>query len=429
MTIWRIVLQELRYRKLDTVLAVVAVLIAVTCLVAVVTLLQGHRLQLTEIAEANKEDTLTLMREVEDDYRKITTKLGYNVLVLHKDQDLSEFFAQGYATRHMPEDFVYRLAKSKAVTVRHLLPTLHRALSWPERDNAPVVLIGVRSEIPLAHLNPKAPLLQPVEKGAMRVGHVLSESLNISVGDEVVFKGKSFEIDQVHQPRGNTDDITIWIHLEEAQELLGREGEMNALMALSCHCEGASIDWLKEEFARLLPETQIIQLASQTDVRAQARDRASALTGETQEDLIAYHAQLEEERASLAAWLIPVVVLGAAIWVGLLALGNVRNRTAEIGIWRALGVRTRLIASVFLLKAIVLGLAGALLGYAAGFALGLCWGQSEGVVLDATRVSALFDPYLMTAVLVAAPLLTLVATWLPATAATLQDPAVVLRRD
>jgi hypothetical protein len=425
MSIWRLVSREIRYRSLDSLLGVAAVMMAVACLVAVTTLLRGHEQRITAITEESREGTLSLMRQVEDDYRKITTKLGYNVLVLHKDQDLAEFHAQGFASKYMPENFVYELAKSESMTVRHLLPTLHESRTWPEQDDLDVVVIGVRNEIPQTHLNPKKPLLEPVPKGAMRIGHVLQQKTGISVGDTVTFRGKSFTVDQTHGPRGNADDITLWIHLEEAQALFDREGQMNALMALSCHCDEASLAWIEDEFKRLLPETQILQLATEFNVREQARDRAEVLNVETAEDLVAQHAALRAQRESFAAWAVPTLTLGAVIWVALLALGNVRARTAEIGLWRALGLRTSQILGIFLSKALVLGLVGAVVGSGLGLVLGLAWSSWEGVAVS----GALLHFPTLVGVLVAAPVLSMAASWLPALSAAQQDPADVLRRD
>jgi ABC-type lipoprotein release transport system permease subunit len=126
----------------------------------------------------------------------------------------------------------------------------------------------------------------------------------------------------------------------------------------------------------------------------------------------------------LAAVLVPVVMLGSGIWIGLLALANVRERRGEIGILRALGLRSRQIVFVFLAKAAVIGLAGACLGYLLGRAAAALWRDAPG----APPIElALVDPRLLLLVLVAAPLLAALASWLPAIWAAQQDPAAILR--
>ncbi|MHC4199766.1 MAG: FtsX-like permease family protein, partial [Planctomycetota bacterium] len=105
---------------------------------------------------------------------------------------------------------------------------------------------------------------------------------------------------------------------------------------------------------------------------------------------------------------------------------NVRERRAEIGILRALGLRSRQILLVFLGKAIMIGLVGAVAGYLAGWIGGALWaGGPEGAV----SLAALFDPRALVLALVAAPVLSGLAGWLPAVAAAQADPAEVLREE
>ena len=98
--------------------------------------------------------------------------------------------------------------------------------------------------------------------------------------------------------------------------------------------------------------------------------------------------------------LVPVVMVGSGVWIGLLALANVRDRRGEIGILRALGLRSRQILLIFLGKAVAIGLAGACLGYAAGRVIGVLWRDAPG----APPIHLPFvDPRLLLLVVVAAP--------------------------
>jgi putative ABC transport system permease protein len=135
---------------------------------------------------------------------------------------------------------------------------------------------------------------------------------------------------------------------------------------------------------------------------------------------------MRAEKEAFAAWLIPLVMLGAAVWTGVLALTNVRERSAEIGILRALGVRSRQIMFVFLARALLVGLGGALLGYTVGFSVGVL---ASGFAVTTDAVGMLFEPVLLGLVAGAAPLLAALASWPPALAAARQDPAVVLREE
>jgi putative ABC transport system permease protein len=127
---------------------------------------------------------------------------------------------------------------------------------------------------------------------------------------------------------------------------------------------------------------------------------------------------------TLAAVMTPIVVLASAIWVGLLALANVRERRTEIGLLRALGKRSRTIASLFLGKAVLLGLLGA----AVGATLGVWTARLLGVnVLGVTADYFSVQYGVLLAALLGAPLLSALASYLPTLSALMQDPAVVLR--
>src|SRR5262245_31706036 len=118
MSIWRLVFREIWYRKGGFGVAVVAVAVAVGCLVAQLGLLRAHDLHAQRRIAAARAGTADRMRQAEQetqartakfeadtrarmdavmretaervekaeaDYKKITNKLGFNVLILHKD--------------------------------------------------------------------------------------------------------------------------------------------------------------------------------------------------------------------------------------------------------------------------------------------------------------------------------------------------------
>jgi hypothetical protein len=420
----RLIRREIAYRKLDFALAVSGVAAAVACVVAVMTLLKGHDARLAALAEAREQETLSLMREVREDYRVITKELGYNLLILHKDEDTLEFLTRGYASRHMPEGFIDDLAASNIVLIRHLLPMIQRKVKWPERANTEVVLIGVRGEVPFSERAPKEPMMDPVEPGTMRLGGALAETLRIEEGEVVGLMGKAFRVARVHERRGNADDMTVWVHLGEGQELLGKPGEINAIMALSCVCAKGDLPSITAAILQALPETQVIELSRRAAVRLKAREKAAALGRETAEGESRYHARAKREREALAAWLVPLAVLACGVWVGLLMLANVRERRGEIAVLRAVGGGSGKIVALFLGRGIPVGVTGAVVGYLAGFAIGTLWLRAEQ-----TPAAGLFDWRLPAAVVIVAPVLACLVSWIPAVMAAQQDPAEILRKE
>ena len=70
-----------------------------------------------------------------DDYRKITKNLGFNVLILPKDQELADLYDKDYAEKMMPESYVDILVNARLITVDHLLPSLQRKQNGQKKAN------------------------------------------------------------------------------------------------------------------------------------------------------------------------------------------------------------------------------------------------------------------------------------------------------
>jgi len=423
MTLGRIILKEIGHRKLNFGLGIAAVLIAVAVLVGQMTLLHAHDIRTREILDAKVAKTEKQMAENEDEYRKIMKELGYNLLILPEGQRLDDFFSEGYAAKNMPEENVARLSEARIMTIQHLLPLLEQKIRWPEQGQRTVILVGIRGEVPYSHRDPKEPMMVPVPKGSAVLGHEIWDSLGLEKGDTITLLGREFTVADCNGERGTKDDITVWIDLGEAQEMLDRKNTISGILALKCHCQGNSIGEVRQSVAGVLPGVQVIELANMVTVRAKARDQARDTAKASIAAEKASRENLRRRRESLTAWLVPLVTVACAAWIGILAFLNVRERRPEIGILRALGFRSGQVMAVFLTRALIVGCAGAVAGYAAGMLLAFA---SSEVSLGAGVVGTLIDPVLLVAVMVCAPLLAVLASYPPALMAAREDPAVVL---
>lgn len=425
MNLRRLIFRELCFRRVNFLLGVLSVGVAVAGLTAALSILHKSDLRTEQIIAAKEEAMREQMARLTDDYRKLMLKMGFNVLILPKDQNLSDLYAEDFASKYMPEEYAARLAKSRVATINHILPSLQQKVKWPERERT-VLLMGVRGEVYMQGKK-QMPLLEAVAPGAMILGHELARGLQLKEGDKVTLMGRGFSVAKVNPERGNKDDITVWVNLSEAQEMLDKKGLINGILALDCTCDTVDrLGRIRAEIAGILPDTQVIEFASQALARAEARARAEIeAQGSIQREKEG-RAKLRVEREALAAVLVPVLMLGSAVWIGFLALANVRDRRTEIGILRALGLHSRQILVIFLGKAVIIGFAGAAIGYFAGRLAGITWREAPGSL---PVEIPLIDQNLMLWILVAAPLLTALASWLPAMIASQQDPADVLREE
>jgi len=427
--IWHILVKEIMHRWRSFALGLFAVTVAIGSLTGALTLLKVHDLQTQKILTEKEEETKKKMEILKDEMRKATLKLSFNLLILPKQQSIRDLHMKGYPSEYMPEEYVTRLANSGIITVRHFLPSLQQRIKWPEK-NRTITLVGARGEVPNLHKDPRKPLVQPVPQGTIVLGYGLHHSLGLEVGNKVKLLGREFTVHKCYEERGSKDDFTAWIHLRQAQELLDKEGLINAILALECLCQGVEnlLGKVRAEIEQILPGTQVIEKGTKALARAESRIKVGQEAKAAVERERRHRTQMRSEREFFAAVLVPLVMVTCAVWVGLLAFNNVRDRKAEIGIQRAMGFRARQIMFLFLSKYFIMGLLGGVLGIFVGLGFGRWLGLTlEEDIKEIAAAGELFNPGLFLLALIIAPVLTVISGWLPTMVAIRQDPAEALR--
>ena len=426
MNLFLLVLREILHRRLNFLLGLLSVACATACLMTAVFLLNLYDRRTEDLVATMQADLEQQAKAMEAEFREITTRMGFNILILPKDQNLGDFYAENYADKTMPEVYAKQLAdEPNIVTVRHLLPMLQAKMTWPEQKRK-ILLIGVKGEMPWAHRDNKKPILRPVEPGTVAVGYELHQSLDLKAGDTLTLMGTAFEVADLHPDQGTIGDITLWIDLGQAQQLLEKPGQISLIQALECACAWADLPRVRKEIQGFLPDTQVIELRSKALARAEARQEATRMTEVLLDSEKKAQLALKKEREKLSAILVPLVLVACVLLIVILAYLNVRERRIEIGILRALGLHTGQIFQVFLGKAVLLGLLGAGIGTLGVTALAIfCL---RGTVESYSLPDAL-PPALIVTVALVTPLVTALSSWLPALMAAQQDPALVLREE
>ena len=411
MNLFQVIWLEIVHRKLSFLQALAVLVTAVAVAVSSITLVVAHQLK-----------TEARLAALNDDIRKITKNMGFNIDIMPKDVNLVDLYAKNFGEATMPYNLVNRLADSRdIVTINHLRPSLIRKVQWTEQQRD-VILIGVSAVVPWTHRkNPKVPLEAAVPEGKIIVGSALASQIGLKAGQEIQFLGEKFTVEKIHTPRGSSDDITIWIDLTKAQEILKLPNQINMIQALECNC--ATVDRLgsiRKEIASVLGgEVQVIERASIALARAEARKKVKAQS-------VASLKQMQKH-ATMQTLLLAVA---ASVITCLLMFINVRERREEIGILRAIGTSTRKIMLLFVGKAFLLGLIGASIGSAIGFTFGLRYAASMAAEANIDIASAkLFSPELFAVTLLFTVLLTVLASWVPAVKAASQDPAMILGKE
>lgn len=369
------------HRRWSTLLALLAVVTAV-----------GFSVAFFTTGEASQRETRRNMRDI-----------GQNLRIISKATDMGAFWDNDYSSVMMPEEWIKRFEKVTGLFYSHLSATLKQRIEW---DGDPALISGMAAEV--APPDRKKPSMTfNIKPGEIFLGYQLVKKRGLKKQNKVTIRGKEFVIAGTLAEAGTDDDIRIYMHLKDAQEILGVPGKINEIQALDCYCRNPDLDTLtvlREQLAEVLPEAQVIKM------------QAIALAREKQRTMMDDYFNL----------IMPLVVVACGLLIGVLAMLNTRDRREEIGILRALGFGTPQIATLFLGKAVLLGLIGAGLG----FAIGTGWALHYGPDIFKLTVKKLQPMYpLLYWSFLLAPLFAAVSSFIPAMLAVAQDPAETLRPD
>ena len=425
--------REVLHRKLHFAMGAAGACAATSLVCGGLSLLTRLESQTQSVVAERRARVAQLNAELNESMIRITKGLGFNIVIVPRGQNLDDPFADSYAALTMPESHADRLAKAAVVTVNHLLPTLERRTVWPERRDRALFLLGIKGQMPQTGREAKAPIQEPVPPGGIVLGAALAKDENLAVGHEVVLRGERLHVTRIHPRKGDKRDLSAWINLELMQRLFALPGRISAIWALECSCALADVGKVREELGKLLPDVEIEEEGEKALARAEARKKAA----ETAEASLAAEKASGERLASLsdrfASVLVPLLVAAGGLWIGLLAMANVRERREEIGLLGAVGFGGRRIAALVLLRSVASGVVGSFAGVGIGVALaasGLAaLARSDGTLPGApiSGGAASLDVPLIAWTLGLAPVVAALSGWIPALTAARDDPAAILR--
>lgn len=383
MKIFQLILREIIHRKLNSLLSLLAIVTAVALFVSFFT-----------TGQASKRETTRLMRNI-----------GFNLRIIPKETDIEKFWITGYSEYSMPENYVYKLASHEGLSYAHLTATLQKKVTWRMRE---IILTGIAPEVSPPGKQ-KSPMIFSIEQGTVYIGFALARHFGLKNDDVIDIFGKPFTIKQCLSESGSEDDIRIFGHLHDVQDILNMGNQINEIKALHCLCvvEDSNINSLsilREQLAGVLPDTKVILISSIASAREKQRMMSEKYFG----------------------FIIPFLIVVCMAWIGVLALLNVRERRHEIGIMRALGYGSYKIAYLFLGKAVVIGLIGAVIGFGIGTGLALKYGPDIFKV-TANAINPMFK--LLYWSVIASPAFCALSAFIPAMLAVAQDPALTLREE
>jgi ABC-type lipoprotein release transport system permease subunit len=384
----RLVIKEILYRKVNSLIILITVIVACTVSVAIYSL-----------SKASENETRKIMREQ-----------GLNLYIYPKGTNLIDFYSVD-GTPTFPDNYVNVLADSKTFdAVRHLTGILQlKYPDWtdPNGSRHQIVVIGYKNEA-MQRFLPKQELMgTDVEPGTVQAGALLAR--NIPEGEPFRITGKNgiryeFKIAKRLDEGKGMIDQGVAFNLGDLQKVLGMEGQINKIEALGCVCKDGRIKNARNQVQAIFSDLEVTEISNIADARENQRLMMN----------------------KYGSFIIPFVILSSLLISGLLFYSNVLTRRQEIGLLKAMGRSKLYISFIILLKAFILGLIGSIAGFFTGSLVAEYFGK-EIFRFTAMDIKPLWMVFGMSIIIF--PILWMLSSWIPALVATQTDAARTLSRE
>ena len=283
----------------------------------------------------------TLAKSMQADLQKSLTQYGANVVITPKSEHFTLSYGGisvagvNYEIQHLNKDILPKIKATPDLIISGIAPKIIGSVAGVNKQ---YLIIGVDfpSELkmkPWWHIQGRQPGDQEVI-----VGSSLAHKENLVVGSTVELNRQKYPVVGIMQETGGSEDKGVFTNFKTAQNITGLDSwsmiELNTTQP----------DKTATRLSELLPEAKVAEISQLVQGAKENVDRFSNFS------LI----------ASLLLGIIGVLI------VFVTTMGNINDRVAEIGVFRAIGFRRRHILSILIREIVFVSLSGGVLGYLLG---------------------------------------------------------------
>lgn len=237
--------------------------------------------------------------------------------------------------------------------------------------------------------------------GEVVVGSEAARILGLAPGKNVKIKEQNFTVAGVIQPTGSIEnDSAVFLDLATLQQMTNRPGALS-LIETAAYCYTCPIEQVSAQLQEKLPNTKVQALKASTQSRDDTVKKFNIF--------------------SFAVSAIILLVGGLVVMMSMMS--SVKERTKDIGVFRAIGFRKSHVVLVVLIEAVILSLIGGV----AGYFLGMSGAKLFGSAIAQIEVAIVWKYQLGLIAVGGAALVGILASAYPAWQASRLDPVEALR--
>jgi len=300
------------------------------------------------IGVATVVTVISLVNAMTSDITEKLDKYGANILVVPKTENLPLTYgglSLGGVSFEMQEIREEQLARIKTIkNAANLAAVGPMVLGVIQVRDKKVLLAGVDFKAARI-LKPwwKIDGVLPDADGVL-IGSEAAKAVSLAKGSSVAVKGRRLTVAGVLQPTGSQDDRLVFTRLATAQALLDKQGRVS-MAEVAALCTACPIDAMVTQISEKLPGAKVMA------IQQVVKGRMETL----------------QHFKKFSYGVSAVVILIGGLVVLVTMMGSVKERTEEIGIFRAVGFRKRHVMQIILLEAAVVSAIAGVLGYLLGF--------------------------------------------------------------